>query len=221
MKKLILILIIFIFQNTFGQKVCLSDQNNNEVDFNEIITVDKCATDVKEKEKLNKDFVVIKKRRLVKSKRGKKRNFQLNKTSFDPVKIKEIKNNIENIALSISETKKIISVVDVDQIPLFISDKKEEDSFDNFNKKIANHIDNNLKYPTNAIIHKLQGIVKVSFIIDTAGEIKAIKAACDNSDILKEEAKRIISLLPKFIPGEHEGSKVNVFYSFHMEFLLK
>jgi len=38
---------------------------------------------------------------------------------------------------------------------------------------------------------------------------------------LEAEAIRTIKLLPKFIPGEHEGKKVNVSYALPIVFMIQ
>ncbi|MBE7693256.1 energy transducer TonB [Tenacibaculum finnmarkense] len=208
------ILITSIFQNIFSQQtVCTSSKDNNYEDLNEII-VDKCTT--KEK-KINTKKFIVKERKLIKNRFNKKRKIIQIKNLPKKITINNIKSDINNLILSIGKTKKIVSIKNVDKIPSFISNK-DNNTFEKFNAKISDHISNHLTYSTSNIIHKLKGIVKVSFIIDTEGEIKSIKATCNNSNILEKEAIRVISLLPKFIPGKHDEKKVNVFYNFHISF---
>ncbi|WP_370398190.1 energy transducer TonB [Tenacibaculum dicentrarchi] len=208
------ILITSIFQNIFSQKkVCTSNKDNNYEDLNEII-IDKCTA--KEK-KINAKKFIVKERKLIKNRFNKKRKIIQVKNLPKKIAINNIKNGINNLILSIGETKKIVSIKGVDKIPSFISDK-DNNTFEKFNVKISDHINNHLTYSTSNIIHKLKGIVKVSFIIDTEGEVKSIKATCNNSNILEKEVIRIISLLPRFIPGKYKGKKVNVFYNFHISF---
>lgn len=54
--------------------------------------------------------------------------------------------------------------------------------------------------------------INVIFHIDTIGNIAKLKIRAPHPK-LEEEAKRIITSLPKMIPGEHEGEKVSVPYS--------
>lgn len=65
----------------------------------------------------------------------------------------------------------------------------------------------------------LRGRQQIStiFKIDTNGNVDGIQSRAANQS-LEEEAKRVIGMLPKFIPGEHKGKKVNVSYSLPIVF---
>jgi bla regulator protein BlaR1 len=65
----------------------------------------------------------------------------------------------------------------------------------------------------------LRGRQQIStiFKIDTNGNVVGIRSRAANQS-LEEEAKRVIGMLPKFIPGEHKGKKVNVSYSLPIVF---
>ncbi|TXE09690.1 blaR1 peptidase M56 family protein [Seonamhaeicola algicola] len=80
---------------------------------------------------------------------------------------------------------------------------KEISSFvnKNFNTKIANE-------------HNLTGRQRISVIfkINKEGNVVEVRSRASHP-ALEEEAKRVINLLPKMIPGEHKGKKVNVPYS--------
>ncbi|WP_406682657.1 M56 family metallopeptidase [Seonamhaeicola sp. MEBiC1930] len=70
----------------------------------------------------------------------------------------------------------------------------------NFNTKLANE-------------YNLTGRQRISVIfkIDMEGNVTGIKARAPHP-ALEEEAKRVISLLPKMVPGKHKGKVVNVPY---------
>ena len=54
--------------------------------------------------------------------------------------------------------------------------------------------------------------VYVQFLIDKNGDIKNIEARAPHPE-LKKRAEEVISKLPKMIPGEDEGQKVNTYYA--------
>ncbi|CAM1333214.1 energy transducer TonB [Tenacibaculum aestuariivivum] len=233
MKNLTLLTLFIAFQTSFSQNVCITDQESSYEDINQI-SMKKCVvSDLSTSTKITnitKEISVVKKIsnkknstkkviRVVKSKNNKIKNSSNTIISNKSLELKEIKNNIANIASLIIENKKIISFIEVAQIPFFISTKKVKHSF---NEEMITHIKNNLNYPKEAVMRKVEGSVLVDFVIDTDGKIRTIKASSDiiNSDVLKKEAIRIISLLPKFTPGKHKGKKVNVSYSFYMDFSL-
>ncbi|WP_378179040.1 peptidylprolyl isomerase [Aquimarina sp. SS2-1] len=76
----------------------------------------------------------------------------------------------------------------------------------NFNTKIAESIG-------------LTGVnrIYVRFKIDTTGNIVEVQSRAPAIE-LEEEAKRVIGSLPKMIPGESQGEKVNVLYSLPIVF---
>ncbi len=76
--------------------------------------------------------------------------------------------------------------------------------------KVVNHIKANLKYPEEALKNKVQGQVVVEFVIDTNGAVinpvikQGIGSGCD------EEALRVVSMMPAWIPGKQDGQNVKV-----------
>ena len=73
-------------------------------------------------------------------------------------------------------------------------------------EKIQQHIRKNFRYPKIAQRKKIQGRVFVKFIIGIGGYVEQIKARGPDP-VLEDEAKRIISLLPKFIPAIDSDKK--------------
>ena len=66
----------------------------------------------------------------------------------------------------------------------------------------------------------IQGRVNVSFIISRDGSILNIQMRGPDKN-LEAEAKRIISLLPKMIPGKQRGRPVRVPFSIPIMFRLQ
>lgn len=60
----------------------------------------------------------------------------------------------------------------------------------------------------------------VSFEINKMGDIEITKARAPHPD-LEAEAIRTNKLLPRFIPGEQKGQKVNVAYVLPIIFMVK
>ena len=88
-----------------------------------------------------------------------------------------------------------------------------------FQKKIQTHINKNFRYPKIAQRRKIEGRVFVQFIIGTGGYIDQIRARGPDP-ILEAEAKRIVSLIPKLIPGTVDGKAVRVPFSIPITFRL-
>ena len=88
-----------------------------------------------------------------------------------------------------------------------------------FQKKIQTHINKNFRYPIIAQRKKIQGRVFVQFIIGTGGYIDQIKARGPDP-MLEDEAIRIVSLIPKLMPGIVDGKAVRVPFSIPITFKL-
>ncbi|MCD8406025.1 energy transducer TonB [Tenacibaculum dicentrarchi] len=209
MKNFILLIFLFAFQLNFSQnkKVCLSNEEDSLEDVNQISVKNKCKVSG------FKRHLSVKRARKTRSSKNKKSILNDKNSTSNTKNVTKIKEELASLASSIIASEKPISFTDIDTVPLFASKQRNTDAFDDFNEKITRHIDTNLKDVAGA-----EGIVSVSFIIDVNGDVNSIKANSDNSILLEQEAIRIISLLPRFIPGKHDEKKVNVFYNFQMEF---
>ena len=86
-----------------------------------------------------------------------------------------------------------------------------------FQKNMIAHVKKNFEYPQSAIDLGLHGKVFVLFAIDSQGNVSNIKSRGPDR-ILEKEAERIVSLLPKMIPGKQRGRSVSVPYSLPIHF---
>ena len=84
---------------------------------------------------------------------------------------------------------------------------------------LIKYIRKNLRYPGDANGCP-QGRVVVQFYIDTLGHVCAPRVYRGIGPAFDEEALRVVRLLPDFIPGEHDGKKVNVWYTLPVSFKL-
>jgi protein TonB len=126
--------------------------------------------------------------------------------------------------LSKEEVRNAEKFSTVNDIPLFPSCKGEtgDDQLDCFNTEMMKHIQEHFRYPDDALVNKVQGEVWVRFIIDKDGNVTNIKAlGPKGAKILNDEAIRVVSNLPKFIPGKKNGSSTSVKYGFPINFSLE
>jgi TonB family protein len=82
------------------------------------------------------------------------------------------------------------------------------------------YLSNNLRYPQDAREAGTQGRVIVSFIIEKDGSISNAKVAKSTYSSLDDEALRVVSAMPKWIPGKQNGEAVRVKYSVPVSFRL-
>ena len=108
-------------------------------------------------------------------------------------------------------------------IPQFKACAKASD-FDKlncFNERMISHIQRNFHYPAAAARENIEGKVWVTFIISSEGKVRNIKMrGPKDGELLEEEARRMVSKLPYFIPGKHEGKFTNVKYTIPINFRL-
>ncbi len=148
------------------------------------------------------------------------RNPNAIKTSTKIVKKKVVRKTVIKETV-ITDFKKF---QDVENIPLFKpclkSDQSDKEKC--FNQRMSSHIQRNFNYPDAAAEKNIHGRVWVRFIIDKEGNVGNFKVkGPKDGKLLEEEAKRMVSKLPKFIPGKHEGKITNVEYYLPINFTLQ
>ncbi len=75
---------------------------------------------------------------------------------------------------------------------------------------LANFISNTLRYPIDARQNGVEGRILCSFIVNAYGAISNVEVVQGLHPSLDAEAVRVLKLMPRWIPGENKGEKVNV-----------
>ena len=83
------------------------------------------------------------------------------------------------------------------------------------------YLNGNIKYPDDAAKKQIEGRVLVTFVVNTDGSITDIEVFKKAFPSLDAEAVRVISGMPKWVPGEQKGQKVRVKYTVPISFRLK
>lgn len=204
-------------------KVCETSVEDSFLDLN---TIGKCAIENFKKSE-NKGYIKIatRNRYVRKTNNSYAAKFKedikvISEKSIKKTEVKEIK---------LAEKPKVVLVKDyvrfdeVTNIPVFITcagyeaDNKKECVKETF----VNSVLENLIYPFDAAAEGIEGVVWVRFIIDKEGYVGNVTTkGPENGMLLEKEANRLISLLPKFIPGKHNNNYVNVEYFMPIDFQL-
>lgn len=98
---------------------------------------------------------------------------------------------------------------------------EEAPSFPGGDDGLMTFLMSNLSYPQLAKDHDIQGTVILSFVVSSSGKIgnisvlKGIGGGCD------EEAVRVVSIMPDWIPGKQNGKPVNILFTFPIRFVLQ
>jgi len=88
----------------------------------------------------------------------------------------------------------------VDQMPRYTYGEEDLGKF----------IAHNMRYPIKAKQDGIEGRILCSFIVGVDGAISNIEVVDGLDPALDNEAIRVLGLMPKWIPGENGGEKVNV-----------
>jgi protein TonB len=131
----------------------------------------------------------------------------------------------EATAKNSSETSKgvestSIPFASVDKVPVFPGCENIEDARICFMNKVQEHIRKHFKYPEEAQLNNIQGRVFVQFTVKADGSIGSIRTRGPEK-ILEESARAILEKLPNMIPGEQNGTKVDVPFSIPISYVLR
>jgi len=91
-----------------------------------------------------------------------------------------------------------------------------------FQGDINQYLAKNIIYPKDAKTNNIQGTVYISFIIEKDGSISTVTVlrGVQGGRSLENEAIRVISGMPKWIPGQQNGHAVRVQYMIPIHFRL-
>ncbi len=78
----------------------------------------------------------------------------------------------------------------------------------------------NVKYPESAKKEGLQGTVYISFVVEKDGQIADAKVVRGIGKACDDEALRVVSAMPKWIPGTQKGQAVRVQFNMPIKFAL-
>lgn len=86
---------------------------------------------------------------------------------------------------------------------------------------MLSYIQQNLKYPEGAKEQEIQGRVIVQFTIEKDGTVSDVNVVKSVDPLVDAEVVRIVSDMPAWKPGMHEGKPVRVSYSIPIRFRLQ
>ena len=98
---------------------------------------------------------------------------------------------------------------------------EEMPSFPGGDRKLMEYLSENIRYPEELADACIQGRVIVSFIVEKDGSISNVKVAKSLDPLLDKEVVRVVSGMPKWIPGRQNGVAVRVRYIIPVTFRLQ
>ena len=87
-------------------------------------------------------------------------------------------------------------------------------------QELMKFIAENIRYPKECVDNKIEGRVILSFIVEKDGSVSNIEEMRSPNPLLADEAKRVLTLMPKWTPGMQDGEAVRVRFIIPVTFLL-
>ena len=97
---------------------------------------------------------------------------------------------------------------------------EEMPSFPDGKAALMAYLRKSIEYPLEALEKDAQGRVVCTFVVERDGSITDIRVLKSIDPSLDKEAVRVISEMPKWIPGKHKGKVVRVKYTMPVTFRL-
>ncbi len=111
---------------------------------------------------------------------------------------------------------KDMDIIDNDTIYILIETAAE---FPGGKKKLSEYLHSELRYPEEAMLSAIQGIVYVEFVVRKNGSIDGFKVIRSVHPLLDKEALRVVSGMPGgWRPATMNGEYVNSYYKIPIKF---
>lgn len=97
---------------------------------------------------------------------------------------------------------------------------KQMPQFPGGEEKLYEFLSNNIRYPEKMKKENIEARVIVTFIVNKKGEISDINVVNTVPDEFAAETKRVIEIMPNWIPGKVKRKPVSVLYTLPIRFKL-
>ena len=94
-------------------------------------------------------------------------------------------------------------------------------SFPGGTQALVEYLSKHIKYPVVAEEKRIQGRVIVTFVVERDGSVTDVRVAKSVHAFLDKEAVRVVSGMPRWIPGKQNGKAIRVRYTVPVTFGLK
>jgi len=98
---------------------------------------------------------------------------------------------------------------------------KEMPSFPGGNAELMRYISEQIIYPEDALMNRIQGTVILRFVVNRTGDVINVELIRGIDPLLDNEAIRVVSGLPRWRPGKQEGVPVPVYFTMPVTFKIK
>lgn len=121
----------------------------------------------------------------------------------------EAQEAIDRTQQTLEKLEDIVPYASVEAKPTF--NGGDADSF-------VKYVQQNIKYPQNALENNVEGKVTVNFVVDATGKIRNAKVVNGVDDELNAEALRVVESAPAWTPAKQNGKNVPVTCSIPVTF---
>ena len=138
-------------------------------------------------------------------------------TNFDTI-VKEAKSSTTQIVGPVAADSTVVRIV-VDDDKIY-DEVEQKPQFPGGISAMNKWISDNMSYPQEAINDGVEGRAVIQFVVRKDGSVGKSRIIRGMHKVLNQEATRIVSTFPNFIPGKMEGRPVNVWYTLPITFKL-
>ncbi|HPT13914.1 MAG TPA: TonB family protein [Bacteroidales bacterium] len=118
-------------------------------------------------------------------------------------------------------TQEVQEVIEVEEEKPVFTFVEEMPTFPGGDDARARFLADNIRYPEQASENGIQGIVYVSFIIDSKGNVTNVKVLRGIGGGCDEEAMRVIKMMPPWHPAKQNGKTVRYLFNMPVTFKLQ
>lgn len=154
----------------------------------------------------NSSYVVVDEKAIADS----KKKYEIEIARKNKERQERINNQIHVLDMSTVESSE--KEIEIHDFP------EKEPEFPEGMQELAPYFVKNIRYPEYSRSRLVQGRVFLRFVVKKTGEITDPKILKGINKELNEEAKRVILSMPKWIPGEFKGEKVDCYFSLAVMF---
>lgn len=104
---------------------------------------------------------------------------------------------------------------------IVFSSTHQDPQFRGGERALMKYLQDNIRYPAQAVKDSVEGRVVVQFVIDSLGYVGEAKVLRSVRRDLDQEALRVVKTLPRFSPGRENGKSVNALFTLPVTFKLK
>jgi len=89
------------------------------------------------------------------------------------------------------------------------------------NDSLLNFVLENINYPVDAELKKIEGIVRVRYLVEKDGKITTIKITESLHPDIDNEAIRIVRMFPNYMPGKMHNRPIKAYFNLPITFSLE